>query len=990
VKPGLLVKAQTKVCATFYHNQWWHRLQPVQRRLKAGGSQDWLPHISNKPGLANLWLLAALLLVFALSARAQEGGQAEVALQGYYLGGPNQTLLGTTGVAVKFQQFFPDFGLIRGNLEAYRTGGTIQPADNFLELRGLVLGGLRWNVTAGDFRSPASLIPNPFTNLFFPEIDARGARIEAGDSRSSYTLFYGNETLLGGPRIPFRINAPQQAMGAAMRQKFGHLETGVRILHLTAKESDLEGNSFFFPAGRSFLSADNLTVYTSYTFSDHFRWYGEATAARVQTIDAGPTVQPISYFFGPAWESPRLTIRANYANLGNSYLPVAGYAIGDRKGPFGEVRFRPVRRVELFASASHYETTEKHDPVIPYIRSTGTSAGASFELPWQVSASGQLSTIQFYSLEPKSGLEQNSRNRQWTGTLSRQFGHQTLRLTARDTRLMMSGSLDRQRSEEFEDTLQFHRLVLSGAVRSQQDIATEHRNSVYLRGSAQINLGRLTAYGYFEGGKDLVNQSIFATNTTSSSVVSATLRLTPKWSIQGEAFRSKFIASLNPESLFVQGNQGVFVDPVLSRFNQWSVLFRVVRSFNWGSAIPNGNVDEYMRRRIPLTGSVEGLVHVLASGGVRPAPGIAVTLESGQSAKTDVDGRYRFESVAEGAHTVSINMEELPADYNPGEKTKSPVTVGTRKSSRVDLELYALSAFVGKVAVLPGSVFESLEGIVVRMEPGQRYTTTLRDGSFAFYNTPDGDYQLRMDESTLPPEARLQSAPNATVVIRTGGVPATVQFEIDRIPVQEKRIRKVLEQRIESAFSAPLMDVRKPPQPPVPTTLPTAPPTATNAPAPATTAPAPATTATAPATTEPRADDGIVKNSDFSNAPSRSRRGDISGMPTPQPPALQSAEAYNARGRELIAQGKYHEAIAELSAALRQDPNFTLALNARGFAYYLIRDYKRSLADFDAAIRLNPQYDNAYLNRSKARRAAGDAAGSAADSKRRKSLKSES
>jgi len=57
-------------------------------------------------------------------------------------------------------------------------------------------------------------------------------------------------------------------------------------------------------------------------------------------------------------------------------------------------------------------------------------------------------------------------------------------------------------------------------------LATERRNSVYLRGSAQVNLGRLTAYGYFEGGKDLVNQTVFATNTTSSSVLAATLRLT--------------------------------------------------------------------------------------------------------------------------------------------------------------------------------------------------------------------------------------------------------------------------------------------------------------------------------------------------------------------------------------------------------------------------------------------------------------------------------
>jgi tetratricopeptide (TPR) repeat protein len=64
-----------------------------------------------------------------------------------------------------------------------------------------------------------------------------------------------------------------------------------------------------------------------------------------------------------------------------------------------------------------------------------------------------------------------------------------------------------------------------------------------------------------------------------------------------------------------------------------------------------------------------------------------------------------------------------------------------------------------------------------------------------------------------------------------------------------------------------------------------------------------------------------------------------------------------------------------LSAALDQDPNFTLALNARGFAYYLLHNYQRAIVDFDAAIRLNPRYVNAYLNRSKARMAAGDAAG---------------
>jgi len=94
------------------------------------------------------------------------------------------------------------------------------------------------------------------------------------------------------------------------------------------------------------------------------------------------------------------------------------------------------------------------------------------------------------------------------------------------------------------------------------------------------------------------------------------------------------------------------------------------------------------------------------------------------------------------------------------------------------------------------------------------------------------------------------------------------------------------------------------------------------------------------------------------------------------------AEQHNRVGRQELAAGRYQRAIAELTEAIRLSPDYALAYNARGFAYYQMHDFSRAIDDLDKAIELNPHYVNAYQNRGVVKKAAGDLSGAQADLRR--------
>jgi hypothetical protein len=90
-----------------------------------------------------------------------------------------------------------------------------------------------------------------------------------------------------------------------------------------------------------------------------------------------------------------------------------------------------------------------------------------------------------------------------------------------------------------------------------------------------------------------------------------------------------------------------------------------------------------------------------------------------------------------------------------------------------------------------------VENAVIRLAGTNRYTTPYQDGSFAFYNLREGEYEVVFDEQMLPEGYMLASPARVRVVASsTNPTAAQIEFELKLKPVQEKLVREVLREEI--------------------------------------------------------------------------------------------------------------------------------------------------------------------------------------------------
>ena len=728
--------------------------------------------------------------------RRERAGELDVAMQGYYLTSSGQGLNDTTGTSVRYQNFFPSIGLVSASFEGYGSQGDFRLGDNFARLSGVSMFGQHWAFGAGDFRVSLNTVDHVFSNIFTPDMFARGFDVDMSSSHRDVHFFGGQETLMQGPRVPFRIPAPQSLMGVTFQQKFDHLSLGLRYLHTSSSESQIANHSSFFPTGHRFLTGDSLTFQALYHPFKPFRFFAEAAASKAEQQDATPqTPQTFSFVAGPEFDTKRLTFRANYIYQGNSYLPLAGYYAGDREGPFAEVQFRPFHAVQLYASASRYMNNLDRNPEIPDYHALGYSGGLSASLPWKFNASAQLSTVAFdSSAVPLSNIAASVMdNRQISFSLSRAIRRHTLRASAYELKNRVNALYTTQHLAELEDSFAWKGFVVSGAGRIQKSIGADNKNSIFYRGSARYNIKQLSVYASVEAGSDVVNKSLLATNSLSSTVIGASTPLFRGWGLQFEAFRNNLTTDLNPASIFVLEGRGVDVPMTIASLNQWSIYFRISKQIRWGSATPAESMAQFTARQIPLVGVVEGSIMQNLLAGSRGATGIPVRLDGYRTTYTDATGYFHFDEVPEGIHTIGPAPDELPADVELDGPSQADVRVMPRLRARADFAVAPLLAMTGKITA-PAGV--PLDGVLVRLRPSARYTTPDADGSFSFFGLREGSYEVTVDRNSLPEDVVVSSASTIVVDMKVGATPASADFDL-AVEHRELPVQRVIEQRID-------------------------------------------------------------------------------------------------------------------------------------------------------------------------------------------------
>ncbi|MGQ9472042.1 MAG: hypothetical protein ACUVR0_10180 [Candidatus Aminicenantales bacterium] len=654
-----------------------------------------------------------------------------------------------------------NYGIFQGWFDGRISTSVLEPSHWYLNWQGFQLGRLIVNLQLGDNDLQLTKLGYRFTNYYPLHYYLRG--VSAGFQHKKYGLdfFHGRLARLTGLFGNFYWVTDQTVTGVMASyepNRVCYLNFG--LVH-TENEKSWEG--------KLLTRSNNIVLIESeLRLRPEVKFVIDMRGSVADEADSHGKTSGTAIRFGPLLNRKRWSLEINYRRVEAGFKNISSEYLQnqDQEGFFAAWRYQPHRALFVFGAADYYHDNVDRLPTLNTTDFVRLSSGFSLiSLPWP-----DL-TFRLDLNEAKSRKRDESyRNFRAPGfylqlakNLGRFYPYFRFRLVRHDDRFE-----DRRdfTYPSFFVGLKYNYLRSAYLLVEAEDARhfdyRENKTFSYSR-------LRLVHYSPFLWSLDFYGEISYHKSWYFTILAARRLELYLGLSRAlplGFKVRVDLRASWPLESTLPA--------------NYWLTL-KLDRRFNWGEtpsfqgrspgSIPSG------------TGRVEGLVfsdrnlNGVFDTGDTVFPGISLTLEDGSNARTDQAGRFVFPRAAEGLHTVTLEVRDIPAEYYLLAPERQKVVIEKRKTVRLEYPLVegaTLSGLVfldsnrnGKLdepdqalkdvlLVLKPLPSPALPEILEKMRTEEMTCYTDERGRFNFENILPGSYELHLDEETLPRGLRLR------------------------------------------------------------------------------------------------------------------------------------------------------------------------------------------------------------------------------------------
>jgi hypothetical protein len=196
-------------------------------------------------------------------------------------------------------------------------------------------------------------------------------------------------------------------------------------------------------------------------------------------------------------------------------------------------------------------------------------------------------------------------------------------------------------------------------------------------------------------------------------------------------------------------------------------------SFSLGAPFAIGNGVTTGRPNPHLPGTISGVVQEDITAGFGPvlpgsqigASNIAVVLDGQRVVRTDVQGRFTFNFLVPGPHTVSIDPASLPRGTQPA----NPITTINVQGGQVQQIVLGIGSYGSIIGVVQAgdAAGTPISGVAVLLDDKTR-TVTDAHGMFAYGGLAAGTHTISIVPETFPANFGLSGDTKQKITVTSG------------------------------------------------------------------------------------------------------------------------------------------------------------------------------------------------------------------------------